>query len=92
LLGAGFRSSLLTAWSPSVTLFILFRRRFYICQYNVIRFLCLCGGWGVDQNHTYPYGVLGREISKYTVIYRVYIRFWPTLGMSVTVRTFDPIP
>ena len=25
------------------------------------------------------YGVFGREINKYTVIYGVYIRFWPTL-------------
>ena len=27
------------------------------------------------------YGVFGREIIKYTVIYGVYIRFWPTLVM-----------
>ena len=25
------------------------------------------------------YGTFGREITKYTVIYGVYIRFWPTL-------------
>jgi hypothetical protein len=25
------------------------------------------------------YGNFGREITKYTVIYGVYIRFWPTL-------------
>jgi hypothetical protein len=25
------------------------------------------------------YGVFGREINKYTVIYGVYPRFWPTL-------------
>jgi hypothetical protein len=24
-------------------------------------------------------GIFGREITKYTVIYGVYIRFWPTL-------------
>ena len=40
----------------------------------------------VGQNHTYTdiryiYGILGREIIKYTVIYGVYIRFWPTLHM-----------
>jgi hypothetical protein len=29
----------------------------------------------------YIYGILGREIIKYTVIYGVYIRFWPTLHM-----------
>jgi hypothetical protein len=27
------------------------------------------------------YGILGREIIKYTVIYGAYIRFWPTLCM-----------
>jgi len=27
------------------------------------------------------YGIFGREITKYTVIYGVYIRFWPTLKM-----------
>ena len=26
------------------------------------------------------HGTFGREITKYTVIYSVYIRFWPTLG------------
>ena len=25
------------------------------------------------------YGIFGREIVEYTVIYGVYIRFWPTL-------------
>jgi hypothetical protein len=25
------------------------------------------------------YGILNREITKYTVIYGAYIRFWPTL-------------
>ena len=25
------------------------------------------------------YGIFGREIIKYTVIYGVYIQFWPTL-------------
>jgi len=29
------------------------------------------------------YGVFGRKITKYTVIYGAYIRFWPTLGMCV---------
>ena len=30
------------------------------------------------------YGMFGREIIKYTVIYGVYIRFWPTLQMCCT--------
>jgi hypothetical protein len=40
----------------------------------------------VGQNHIYIrciYGILGREIKKYTVIYGVYIRFWPTLPVCV---------
>jgi hypothetical protein len=39
----------------------------------------------VGQNHIYGiwcmYGIFGREITKYTVIYGDYIRFWPTLYM-----------
>ena len=27
----------------------------------------------------YIYGIFGRKITKYTVIYGVYTRFWPTL-------------
>ena len=36
----------------------------------------------VGQNHIYIrfiYGIFGREITKYTVIYVIYIRFWPAL-------------
>jgi hypothetical protein len=29
------------------------------------------------------YGIFGREITKYTVKYGVYVRFWPTLLMAV---------
>jgi hypothetical protein len=39
----------------------------------------------VGLNHIYTvyiYGIFGREITKYTVIYGVYMRFWPTLLMS----------
>jgi len=38
----------------------------------------------VGQNHIYipcTYGIFGREITKYTVIYGVYIQFWPTLQL-----------
>jgi len=28
------------------------------------------------------YGIFGRDITKYTVIYGVYIRFWPTLDIG----------
>ena len=30
------------------------------------------------------YGIIGREITKHTVMYGVYIRFWPTLHLQVT--------
>jgi hypothetical protein len=38
----------------------------------------------VGHNHIYIYtrciyGIFGREFTKYTVIYNVYARFWPTL-------------
>ena len=36
----------------------------------------------VGQSHTYIrciYGIFDREITKHTVIYGVYIQFWPTL-------------
>jgi hypothetical protein len=31
------------------------------------------------------YGTFGREITKCTVIYGVYIRFWPTLHICLSV-------
>ena len=31
------------------------------------------------------YGIFGKEITKYTVIYNVHIRFWPTLHNIYTV-------
>jgi len=39
----------------------------------------------VGQNHIYTlyiYSNYGRELTKYTFIYGVYIRFWPTLHVS----------
>jgi hypothetical protein len=30
------------------------------------------------------YGDFGREVTKFTVVYGVYIRFWPTLRILVT--------
>ena len=38
----------------------------------------------VGQNHIYIrciYGIFGREITKYTVIYGVHVRFYQTLDM-----------
>jgi hypothetical protein len=37
----------------------------------------------VGQNYIYIYDFFGREITRYTVIYGVYIRFWPTLHMCL---------
>ena len=34
------------------------------------------------------YGVFGREMTKYTVIYGAYIRFWPTLCISQVHFTY----
>jgi len=62
--------------------------------------VCLVGSW-VDhlcricrggQNHIYTVNVpyFGREVTKYTGIYGIYIRCWPNLGiciMTVTLRT-----
>jgi hypothetical protein len=36
------------------------------------------------------YGIFGREITKYTVIYGVYIRFWPTLNIRGTTPQGAP--
>jgi hypothetical protein len=35
------------------------------------------------------YGIFGREITKYTIIYGVDIRFWPTLHTSDTFPAFS---
>jgi len=41
----------------------------------------------VGQNHIYTVYIryFGREITKYTVIYGVYIRFWPTLYIVISL-------
>ena len=48
----------------------------------------------VGQNHIYTVYIryFGREITKYTVIYGVYIRFWPTLKRCVAHRMGAPQP
>jgi hypothetical protein len=48
---------------------------------------CLCRGFSYTSRETTLgisriYSVFGREITKYTVIYSVYIRFWPTLRID----------
>ena len=47
----------------------------------------------VGQNHIYircKYGISGWEITRYTVISSVYIRFWPTLFMSHESKVRTP--
>jgi len=41
-----------------------------------------CDIYRVGQNHIWGiYGILRKEITKNTVIYGAYIRFWPTLDI-----------
>jgi hypothetical protein len=42
----------------------------------------------VDQNQC-VYGIFGRKITKYTVIYGVYVRFWPTLLIWLHTEYFS---
>jgi len=51
--------------------------------------LCLARGTGrVGQNHTSTcvYGTICRKITRYTVVFGVHIRFWPTLIQGVIYR------
>ena len=46
--------------------------------------VCISHSIRVGQNHIYTMymcGICGREITKYTVVYGVYIWFWPTLHL-----------
>ena len=60
---------------------------FFNCPKRLFK-LIQAFGWCVGLARTIHirciYGIFGREIIKYTVIYGVYIRFWPTL----VVRNF----
>jgi len=63
------------------------------CASKCVYTYCMCNLFMVIQNHLstaiklggqihkYVYGVVGREITKHTVAYGVYKRFWPTLPM-----------
>jgi hypothetical protein len=39
----------------------------------------------------YTYGIFGSESTKYTVVYGVYIRFWPTLLLCQGLCSFKPL-
>jgi len=58
-------------------------RRFHITGAHIAAIVSLCLHMHrVGQTHIYIrciYGIFGREFTKYTVIYGVYIQFWPTL-------------
>ena len=47
---------------------------------------CKCVGLARAIYIRCTYGNFGREITKYTVIYGVYIWFWPTLQMCCQYR------
>jgi len=68
-----------------------------LCTTGTIAWLGLARTmWGWTINIRCIYGVFGREITRHTVIYGVYIRFWPTLQVTSpefsllsTSRTMD---
>ena len=55
---------------------------------------CVCVGLARTINIRCTYGNFGRDITKYTVIYGVYIRFWPNLCVYVCVcaRAYVYVP
>jgi hypothetical protein len=50
---------------------------------------CICVGLARTIYIRCVYGIFGREFTIYTVIYSVYIRFWPTLHMCVQCATMN---
>jgi len=52
------------------------------CIPYTYRYLCICIYMYIRCIH----GIFGREITKYTVLYGVYIRFWSTLSTAGTIR------
>jgi hypothetical protein len=73
---------------------LLCRMPYALCSGSVTR--------GVGQNHLCMYmcvfigclhGVLGREITKYTVICGGYLRIWPTRNTQEhSVKSLEPYP
>jgi len=45
--------------------------------------------WPILKNIRCIYGIFGREITIHTVVYGVYIRFWPTLCIREKEREKD---
>jgi hypothetical protein len=50
-------------------------------QANTFCMKTICIGLARTIYIRFKYGIFGREITKYTVIYGVYLGFWPTLHM-----------
>ena len=55
------------------------QQQLYYAPYSRLRTLCV--GLARTMYIRLIYGIFGREITKFTVIYGVYIQFWPTLLM-----------
>jgi len=51
--------------------------------------MCSCVGLARIIYIRFTYGIFGREITKYTVIHGVHIRFWPTLIMCNHLGMLD---
>jgi len=57
----------------------------YTC-FMTLKYWCRFG-----QKHRYTvymHGISGREITKYSVIYGAYIRFWPFLYVGIRLYTY----
>jgi hypothetical protein len=50
-----------------------------MCEHKMIMRMCSVGQHRIHIRCIY--GIFGREITEYTVIYNVHMRLWPTLRM-----------
>jgi hypothetical protein len=60
--------------------------------YQLLQQLVLSPGMARTIYIRCTYGIFGREITKNTVIYGVYIRFWPTLAITPWQISLAPKP
>jgi hypothetical protein len=65
-------------------LYVIVRRLLYswewVCSYNS-SIVAVCVGLARTLYIRCTYGIFGRETTKHTVMYGVYIWFWPTLSV-----------
>jgi hypothetical protein len=69
-------------WAPHAC---TFQHRVMCCQHPLASDVTRVGQNHTSIVHRYircTYGILSREVTIHTVIYGVYIRFWPTLDMN----------